>query len=84
MDLHFPPQNWTDFGAFWAFMALVILVLNFFVQWAHTTKYSKQLYRLADFLEAIQNKVAYRAYRGTLSIYESLNHLRGWPFNSRK
>lgn len=30
MDLHFPPQNWTDFGAFWAFMALVMLVLYFF------------------------------------------------------
>ena len=25
MDLHFPPQNWTDFGAFFAFMFLVNL-----------------------------------------------------------
>ncbi|EQB8943552.1 hypothetical protein ACYVMA_003052 [Vibrio parahaemolyticus] len=84
MDLHFPPQNWTDFGAFFAFMFLVMLAFYFLGKWAHTTKYSKQIYRLADFLEAIQNKVAHRAYRGTLSMNESLNHLRGWPFNSRK
>lgn len=80
MELHFPPQNWTDFGAFFAVMFLVMLAFYIAGQWAHSTKYSKQLYRLADVLEGIQNKVAKKAYRGMMSLNKQTNKTRGWPF----
>ncbi len=80
MELHFPPQNWTDFGAFFAVMFLVMLAFYFAGQWAHSTKYSQQLYRLAEVLEGIQNKVADKAYRGMISLNKQANKTRGWPF----
>ena len=80
MDLHFPPQNWTDFGAFFAVMFLVMLAFYFAGQSAHSTKYSKQLYRLADVLEGVQNKVANKAYRRMMSLNKQTNKTRGWPF----
>lgn len=84
MQLHFPPQNFIDFGAVFAVMFLIMWVFYFLRLWIHSTQYSEKLHRLGNTMEVFQNKIANFGYRVIRLVSEEVNNPKGSLFRLRK